>query len=513
MVIGIDLGTTYSAAARVDENDIPRVINNSEGSNTTPSVVFFEDENHVVVGEIAQENAVMHPMDVVSVVKNSMGKKVEYKTSDGKSYTPEMVSSFILRKMVGDSEAALGEKVTGAVVTVPAYFTDAQRKATEDAAAMAGIHLLGLLNEPTAAALCYTNESNIRNETVMIYDLGGGTFDVTILFVDGDGKIKVLSTGGIREAGGKFFDQKIVDGIVKYMKKEHDIDLEDDEYLDELQELYTKVENAKRQLSSRDSAVINLKIDRVREQITITREQFEEIVGKEYDRTEGKMIKALKDAGLKKTDIDKVLLVGGSSRIPYIAKSVAEFIGKEPSREVNPDEAVAIGAAIYAKMLDEENKADDETGSTQTVSTGTADRFTDVCSHSIGVGIKNRKTHIIENHILIKRNSTIPTSNEQVFTLEHEGQKKIELRITEGEFKEMSDVTVLGVFVLDLPPHLPLNTDINISIRLDSSQLVRIHVEIPGHGYSKDFELERKANLDEEDVEEATGILLKYDVS
>lgn len=289
MVIGIDLGTTCSAAACLAEDGIPKILNNSEGGNTTPSVVLFDGDKQVIVGEVARDNAVIRPRDAVAAVKNFMGKKKVYKPSCGVSYTPEMISSFILRKLVLDSAAALGEEVSGAVVTVPAYYTDAQRKATEDAAAMAGINLLGLLNEPTAAALCYTSGSHIRNENLLVYDLGGGTFDVTILAIDGDGIINVRSTGGLSNAGGRFFDESLVAGIVRLMEEKHGIDLEDDDYLDELQELFAKVEQAKRQLSSRETATVHLKIDKVREQIIITRQQLEEIVEKTYRRTEGKM--------------------------------------------------------------------------------------------------------------------------------------------------------------------------------------------------------------------------------
>lgn len=272
MVVGIDLGTTYSVCAHVDENGVPRILDNKEGSKTTPSVVFFDGDTSIVVGEVAKDNSVINGQNVVSAVKNYMGKKNILKKKNDVEYTPEVVSSFILKKIVQDAESSLGEKVTGAVVTVPAYFTDAQRMATKHAAKLAELNLVGMINEPTAAALCYIKKQNVKNSNIMIYDLGGGTFDVTILHVGDEDDVEVLSTGGLSNAGGRFFDQYIVDYVVSYMDDKYDIDLEDDEYCDELQELYIKAENAKIQLTNRSSTTIVLKVDRIKEQIEISKE-------------------------------------------------------------------------------------------------------------------------------------------------------------------------------------------------------------------------------------------------
>ena len=496
MVLGIDLGTTYSVGAYVDKEGMPQIIDNSEGAKITPSVVLFDGEQDIVVGDIAKENAVIRSDDVVSVVKRYMGQQVVLKERGGQKYTPEMISSFILRKIVQDAERAVGEKVTNAVITVPAYFTDAQRKSTEDAVALAGISLLGTINEPTAAALCYIHKHKIQNGNMLIYDLGGGTFDVTILQVK-DSKIEVLATSGLSSAGGRFFDQYIVDYVNEYMSDKHDIDLEEEDYADELQELYIKAESAKMQLSSRNSATIVLKIGKIKEQIVITKEQFEGMIKKLYVRTENKMKEALKEANLSPQQIDKVLLVGGSSRIPYIGENIQNFIGKEPSREVNPDEAVAIGAALYAQM---------------NVSEGKNNIFTDVCSHSIGVVVQNEKGER-ENNIIIKRNSVLPVESQQRFRTIIANQKRISLRITEGEYKELTDVKILGTFAVDLPLGLKERELVIIKISLDQNQLIHITLALPEVQFEKEYQLKRVSNMDEETVKNVTEILMDYKIS
>ena len=496
MVIGIDLGTTYSVGAYVDEFGMPQIINNSEGSTITPSVVLFDTDQNIIVGDVAKDNAVIRPQDVVSVVKNYMGKKIILKEVGEQKYSPEMISSFILRKIVKDSEKLLGNDISGVVITVPAYFTDAQRKATEDSAVMAGIPLIGMINEPTSAALCYVNKNNIKNETLLIYDLGGGTFDVTILGVKDSNQIEVLSTGGLSNAGGRFFDQYIVDYVREYMDEKYSIDLEDEEYIDELQELYLKAENTKIQLSSRTSVSIVLKVGKIKEKIEITREIFEGMIKKVYTRTESKMKDALKVAKLEPNQIDKILLVGGSSRIPYIVKNLHDFIGKEPSQEVNPDEAVAIGAALFGNLI---VKKDDRL------------TFTDVCSHSIGVVVINTDG-MEENEVIIPRNSKIPVEKEQRFRTIVNNQKMICLSITEGEYRELTDVTIIGNFDITLPPNLNQNTLILLKISLDKYQLIHITVALPDVGFEQEYHMKRIANMDEESIMNMTGILRDYKV-
>lgn len=494
MILGIDLGTTYSVGAYLKDDGNVEIIHNTEGSTLTPSVVMFDAEDGFTVGEVAKEHAVMDP-DVVQVIKNSMGDKNYHKQYGGTDYTPEMISSLIIRKVVQDAQAATGESVEGVVVTVPAYFTDAKRMATEQAVTMAGVPLIGMINEPTAAALCYIKKQDITDENLLVYDLGGGTFDVTILHAHGD-ELDVLATGGISNLGGRFFDQCIVDHVRDCMEEKHEIDLEDEDYVEELQELYIKAENAKIQLSQKSKASIALKIGKIKESITITRKQFESMIQVMYTRTESKVKDALKEAGISAEEIDKVLLVGGSSRIPYIAEHIHQLVGKEPSREVNPDEAVAIGAAIYAGIKKEPGKL----------------QFKDVCSHSIGVVVNNGKGGE-ENEIIIPRNSILPISKEQRFRTIVKNQEILRLTVTEGEYRELTDVTVIGSFDIPLPENTEERTPVIIHIALNEYQLIDIIVELPDKKFKQKYNIKRRANMDEEKVEKITGILRDVAVS
>ena len=496
MILGIDLGTTFSAGAYMDDKGEPQIAGNSEGGRLTPSVVFFDPDsnNEVIVGKAAKDNAILYPGNVVIDVKNYMGKNKTMKEYNGKKYTPEMISSFIIRKVVQDAEEYLGKSVDGVVITVPAYFSDARRKATEDAATIAGYPLLGMINEPTAAALCYQKKQKITNENIMIYDLGGGTFDVTILHIDGSEQIEVLSTDGLSNAGGRFFDQCIIDYVRDTIESKYDVDIEDEEYVDVLQDLFKGAEEAKIELSSRKTTNIIVKAGKIREKVEISREQFEKMIAKIYRRTELKMEEALKSAGLQKKDIDKVLLVGGSSRIPYIEENVKNFIGKEPSKDINPNEAVALGAAIYSQLC--KNKAA---------------RFVDVCSHSIGVVVM--KGNAEENNIIIPKNSKVPVEIEQRFRTMVDNQKQIELTVTEGEYLEVTDVTVIGKYEIDLPHNTPVKSLVLIKIGLDEHQLIHIHIALPDMGFEEEYHMKRIANMDEEAIRDVTGILRDYTVS
>lgn len=497
MTLGIDLGTTYSVGAYIDNENNPHVITNREGELLTPSVVLLDKDNNVVVGDVAKDNLIIRPDQVISVIKNSMGRSITVKEKNGIRYTPEMISGCILRKIVQDAEQFVGEKVTNVVITVPAYFKDSQRKATKDAAAIAGIPLGGMINEPTAAALCYVHNNNITNEYLLVYDLGGGTFDVTVLYVKSKTEIEVMSTGGLSNTGGRFFDQAIVDYVRDYIEDAHGIDLEDDEYVTDLQELYLKAEKAKTQLSSTSTATITLKIGNIRESIELTRERFEQMIKNTYDKTERKMREVIDAAGLQTEDLHRVLLVGGSSRIPYIEERIRQFTGKNPSKDINPDEAVAIGAALYADMNASTN------GQTQ---------FTDVCSHSIGVVVINDFGKE-ENEKIIPKNSKLPIENRQRFRTVIANQKKIDLTITEGEYKELSDVTIIGTYEIDLPPGVPENTLIVLTISLDNNQLLHIHISLPDIGIENEYQMARNANMDADTLKNATGILRDISVS
>ena len=497
MILGIDLGTTYSVGACINEEGNPQVVQNNEGSRLTPSVVLFDEEDKVVVGEVAKDNSVIRPEDVIAAVKSHMGEKVVIKKVGDKEYTPEMISSFIIRKVVQDAEKALGETIKEVVITVPAYFSAAQRQATMDAAKIAGVSAIGTINEPTAAALCFAHQNNLENQNILVYDLGGGTFDVTILNLKEKNQIQVLGTAGLSEAGGRFFDISIVDYVCDYMEDKYDIDLRDEEYVDDLQDIMIKAEKVKIQLSNVEKATISLRIGKIKENIEISKEEFENMISSTYQKTERKMKEAIKMAHLTTADIDKVLLVGGSSRIPYIVEQVQKFIGKEPSREINPAEAVAMGAALYAKSIKKEEEAIN---------------FTDVCSHSLGVVVINPETGEEENEKLLLKNSKLPAEGKKSFRTMGAKQKKIKLQLTEGEFKEITDVTIIGTFEIELPPDVSKNEKVEITITLDTNQMIHIHMEMAESGFVQECHLKRNINLEEEVVENMTGIMRDVDV-
>jgi molecular chaperone DnaK len=499
MFLGIDLGTTYSVGAYIKENGEPDVIVNCEGSRITPSVVYFEEANSIIVGQVAKDNCFIKPEDVVSTVKNYMGKKEIFKSSYGDEYTPEVISSFILRKIVVDANSYLNLEypIKDVVITIPAYFTDAQRKATEDACKLAGLNLLAMINEPTAAALYYAYKTKSSQANILIYDLGGGTFDVTIIHIEND-DITVKSTGGLSKVGGRFFDQNIVDYICDYMNDKYDIDLQDEEYLEDYQELFMKAEKCKIQLSAKDSSTISIKIGKIKETIDITREFLEQKVAKLYQRTEFVVKKAIRDAGLENSDINKVILVGGSSRIPFVEEKLGALIGIKPSKDVNPDEVVALGAALYGEHLMKE---------------GQQKNIVDVCSHSIGIVTIDKVTGKKVNTIQIARNSSLPVDVTNHFRTMIDYQPAIELSVTEGEFEELSDVTVISTFIIDLPPNLKKGTKVAIRIQLDKNQLVHIYVKVDEGRLEKEFSIQRNANLSEDDLARYTGLVADYSIN
>lgn len=497
MILGIDLGTTYSVAACLTEENGIELIENAEGSRITPSVVLFDDDK-IIVGEEAKDAGVISSADVIVAIKNKMGKPEIIKTHKGIEYNPEMISSLIIRKLVKDAEKNTGKKVKSVVVTIPAYFNDAQRKATADAVVLADVKLAGMINEPTAAALYYIKKNNVEKSNILIYDLGGGTFDATLLHVENSDNIEVLSTAGIQNTGGHFFDEMIADYVCDYINEKHEVDLTDEEYQEDFQELLLKAEKIKKNLSAKNKAVLNIKVGKIKEKIEITREWFESesMLGIVYTRTESKIKEVVKDASLTIDDIDIVLMVGGSSRIPYIEKNLFELTGKKPSREVNPDEVVAMGAALFATFKGKESNVK---------------KFVDVCSHSIGVVV--RDNGIDENEIIIPRNSRIPVQREVEFRTMVDNQKKLELTITEGDFKELVDVTKIGNLEIDIPQSLPKHSQILVKISLDDYQIINIEVAFPAIGYVKQHELKRIANMDNETLINATGMLRAINVS
>ena len=501
MILGIDLGTTYSVCSYIDENGEPQIATNMEGQRTTPSVVYFESESSMIVGQTAKENSICCPADVVSAVKNHMGEKdYRFTASFGQSYTPEVISGLILRKLVTDANQFLGTEtpLNRVIITIPAYFTDAERTATENAARIAGLELVRTINEPTAAALYYAVKSKLDHANILVYDLGGGTFDVTLIRVDGSA-VNVKSTKGIKNVGGRFFDEEIVSQIHDYIEDEYDVDLEDEEYLDVYQELFNRAEKAKISLCRQEKAVIPIRTGEFKESYTLTRADFEKIVAKLYKRTEYCVKSAIADAGITAKDIDKVILVGGSSRIPYIEQQLTALLGITPSHDVNPDEVVAMGAALFGKQL--ESVSSD----TKTIS--------DVCSHSIGVSALDELTLKKYNRILIKRNTTLPAETCLPFRTASENQEKIELSVTEGEFKELSDVRIISEAEILLPPNLPKGTRVEVALRLDPSQLVHLWLRIPAVSYETELKFNRISNLSDQEIEKLTGLIADYDVS
>ena len=498
MILGIDLGTTFSVAASITKDNEIELINNAEGSHLTPSVVLFDEVDGIIVGTAAKEAGIVCSDNVVVAVKNEMGKKKVLKTFKNIDYNPEMISSLIIRKLVKDAEAYTGQNVNEIVITVPAYFNDAQRKATEDAATIANVKLAGIINEPTAAALCYTKKHDVEDKNVLIYDLGGGTFDATLLHAKDCNNIKILSTGGMSKTGGYFLDEMIAEYVCEYICNNYDIDLNDDEYAEEFHEILLKSEKAKKELSNKSKAIISIRIGSIKEKIEIKREWFEseKILGKMYMRTENKIKNVLKEANLKVDDIDIVLLAGGSSRIPFIEKKLTEFTGKCPSKEENPDEVVAIGAALYAEFNSSNNEK----------------KFTDVCSHSIGVVVNNRDG-TKESEIIIPRNTEIPVRMEKSFKTAVKNQKKLELTVTEGEYKELTDINTIGDFEIEFPENVPLHSRIIVKIGLDNYQIINIKVSLPEVGFEEEGKLQREANMDENTLISVTGMLRDIEVN
>ena len=480
-IIGIDLGTTNSCVA-VLEAGAPKVIPNPEGGRTTPSVVSFK-KGEKIVGDSAKRQAITNP-DTISSIKRLMGtsKKVELA---GKKYTPEEVSAMILSYMKDYAEDYLGEKVTEAVITVPAYFNDAQRQATKNAGKIAGLDVKRIINEPTAAALAYGLEKE-EGQTILVYDLGGGTFDVSILEL-GDGVFEVKSTNGNNKLGGDDFDKKIIDYIVKEFKKENDIDLEDDKMA--MQRLKEVAEKAKKDLSGMKETQISAPFiakdedgEPVHLDMTLTRAKFEDLIRDLVESTIDPVKKALKDAKMTKKDIDKVILVGGSTRIPMVYDLIKEELGQEPSREVNPDEVVACGAAIQGGVI---------AGDVQDIV------LLDVTPLSLGVetlgGVMT---------VLIPRNTTIPTSKKEIFSTAADNQPAVDIKVLQGERPMAADNKVLGNFQLTNIPAAPRGVpQIEVKFDIDTNGIVNVTAKDLGTNKEQSITITNSSNLSDEEVE------------
>ena len=483
-IIGIDLGTTNSCVA-VMEGGEPVVIPNSEGSRTTPSVVAFKKDGERIVGRVAKQQAVSNPERTIVSIKREMGTGYTV-TIDGKNFTPQEISAMILAKLKADAEAYLGEPVTEAVITVPAYFTDSQRQATKDAGKIARLEVKRIINEPTAAALAYGIDKG-QEQKVMVYDLGGGTFDVSIIEM-GDGVQEVLATAGNNRLGGDDFDQKIIDWMVSEFKKDTGIDLSTDKMA--LQRLKEAAEKAKIELSASTTSNINLPFITADASgpkhldMTLTRAKFNEMTASLVEATMGPVRQALSDSGLSKDDIDKVLLVGGSTRIPAVQEAIKDFMGKEPFKGINPDECVAMGAAIQAGVL-----AGDVKGLL----------LLDVTPLSLGVetlgGIMTK---------IIERNTTIPTKKSQIFSTAADNQPSVEIHVLQGEREFAKDNKTLGRFHLDGIPPAPRGVpQIEVTFDIDANGIVNVSAKDLATGREQKVTITSSTNMSKEDIERA----------
>lgn len=483
-VIGIDLGTTNSCVAVIEGGE-PVVIANAEGARTTPSVVAFSKTGERMVGQVAKRQAITNPDRTIASIKRQMGSDFHVKIDD-KQYTPQEISAMILQKLKTDAESYLGDKVTEAVITVPAYFTDSQRQATKDAGRIAGLEVKRIINEPTAAALAYGIDKE-TDQKVMVYDLGGGTFDVSIIEM-GDGVQEVLATAGNNHLGGDDFDQRVIDWLADNFKKEQGVDLRGDKMA--MQRLKEAAEKAKIELSGVTTSNISLPFITADAtgpkhlEATLTRAKFNELTADLVENTMGPVRQAMSDSGLKPGEIDKVLMVGGSSRIPAVQEAIQKFMGKEPFKGINPDECVAIGAALQAGVLGGEVKGL---------------LLLDVTPLSLGI-----ETMGGVNTKIIERNSTIPIKKSQIFSTAADNQPSVEVHVLQGEREMAKDNKTLGVFHLDgiLPARRGV-PQIEVTFDIDANGIVHVSAKDLGTGKEQSISITSSTNMSKDDIEKA----------
>ena len=487
-VIGIDLGTTNSCVATI-ENGEPVVIANAEGARTTPSVVAFSKDGERLIGITAKRQAVTNPDRTMISVKRHMG--TDWKTDiDGTDYTPQEISAFILQKLKADAEAYLGHEIKQAVITCPAYFTDAQRKATKDAGRIAGMDVLRIINEPTAAALAYGADKG-DDQTILVYDLGGGTFDVSILEiydVDGQPQIEVKATAGNNKLGGDDFDERIIEWLVSEFKRETGIDLSKDNQA--MSRLKEAAEKAKIELSGTQSSQINLPFITMKDgnpehlDITLSRARFEDLIAKHIEDTMAPTRQAMKDAGVKKGDVDKVILVGGSTRVPAVQSAIEKETGKAPYKGINPDEAVAMGAALQAGII----AGDDEVSDILLL---------DVTPLTLGIETLGGVTTT-----MIERNTTIPARRSEIFSTASDNQPAVEIHVLQGEREFAKDNVTLGQFHLtDIPPAPRGVPQVEVTFDIDANGIVNVSAKDMGTGKEQSIKIESQTSLSEDEIQ------------
>jgi molecular chaperone DnaK len=502
LVVGIDLGTTYSAIAYINQHGKPEIIPNREGERITPSVVLFDGDTPLV-GTMAKRSAAANPLHICQFVKRQMGEpNWRFLSPTDKEYTPEEISALILKRLKEDAETALGRSVTGAVITVPAYFNDAQRKATQDAGRIAGLNVLRIVNEPTAAALAYGLDKS-EEQTILVYDLGGGTFDVTIMRI-AKGEIEVIATGGDKNLGGFDWDNKLMEFLNDAFQKEGGPDLNED--LGQLQDLRDKAEIAKKTLSSRDNTKVFLSAAGKNVSVSLSREAFETVTESLFERTATLVTLSLEDAKLSWNDIGKVLLVGGSTRMKGVPVLIEKLSGKKPSAELHADEVVAMGAALLAGLMQKKASVRKGIGAAENLKGLPDVKITDVNSHSLGIIAYEMDSRRKYNSIILPKDTAIPTRASEIYYTMDDQQSRLLVEVTEGESEEPENVRIIGKGVMKLPRY-PKNAPLEVFFQYDDSGIIHVTVmDLTAKKMLGEMAIERKSNRTEDEV---TGMTRK----